>query len=185
MSARGTWNFRTGNTSTFSSTIRTGGAQGTGVGGVLRENNLWRRGTDSGLTGYMANVGWCAPQPPTPHPSDEQTLAPSGAGVFFFAEAIENARLWEKRRRPDLSASVAGNRAVGLAWASGLADLPRRQTRRFPLKALYHNIVIARDQKSAAPIRCAAIARDAEMTSTGWALRRARGEGCLPYQAPA
>jgi hypothetical protein len=99
----------------------------------------------------MANVGWCAPQPPTPHPSDEQTLAPSGAGVFFFAEAIENARLREKRRRPDLSECVAGNRAAGLAWASGLADLPRRQTRRFPLNALYHNIVITRVQKSAAP----------------------------------
>ena len=24
------------------------------------------------------------PQPPAPHPSDEQTLAPSGAGVFLF-----------------------------------------------------------------------------------------------------
>ena len=100
----------------------------------------------------MANVGWCAPQPPTPHPSDEQTLAPSGAGVFFFAETIENARLRGKRWRPDPLECVAGNRAAGLAWVSGLADLPRRQTRRFPLKALYHNIVITRVQKSAAPI---------------------------------
>ena len=46
---------------------------------------------------------------------------------------------------------MAGNRAAGLAWASGLADLPRRQTRCFPLNSLYHNIVITRVQKSAAP----------------------------------
>ena len=151
VSARGTWNFRTENTSTFRSTIRTGGAQGTDVRGVRRETNFWGRGTDSGLPSCFPNVGWCAPQPPTPHPSDEQTLAPSGAGVFFFAEAIENARLREKQRRPNLSECVAGNRAAGLAWASGLADLPRRQTRCFPLNSLYHNIVITRVQKSAAP----------------------------------
>jgi hypothetical protein len=75
----------------------------------------------------MANVGWCAPQPPTPHPSDEQTLAPSGAGVFFFAETIENARL--RGKGPILTGErthfdcVAGNRGAGLAGLGvGLAD---------------------------------------------------------------
>jgi hypothetical protein len=102
----------------------------------------------------MANVGWCAPQPPTPHPSDEQTLAPSGAGVFFFAQTIENARL----RGETAEAGAIGVRGrepgcgAGLAWRRGWRTFLTGETRRFPLKAPYHNIVITRVQRSAAPI---------------------------------
>jgi len=116
VSARGIWNFRTENTSTFRSTIRTGGAQGTDVRGVRRETNFWGRGTDSGLPSCFPNVGWCAPQPPTPHPSDEQTLAPSGAGVFFLREPLKMRESGGKTAEAGPICLRGREPDCGLAW---------------------------------------------------------------------
>jgi hypothetical protein len=70
-STHGTWNFLTEDTSTCRSGSPTSRTRGVAGGRDPGENNLQRHGTEPGVPSWTANVGWSAPQPPTPHPSDE------------------------------------------------------------------------------------------------------------------
>ena len=84
------WNFRMESTSTCRSMLATARTQRVAAADGVLENNFGGRERSSEFRVAILASGGVPPSPPTPHPSDEQTLAPSGAGVFFFRKPLKN-----------------------------------------------------------------------------------------------